>query len=387
MCFNFFLLNLIGQFLAIPIFMEKLKRPVYLKAGTDDFFKKMRVEVNETILQNASLYLLNVVKSLGLLVLFFLFYGCILFFGNSTPLLFLFYILCGFTMIVLFINAFHDAAHGALFKKAKHNEWFLYVLELFGGNHWLWMRRHINLHHAYPNVPDWDIDIKQSDIIRIFPNSPLFEYHKYQHIYMWFIYPLYSLNWIYIRDFKDFFGKKNNYVKKVVDKIPPKQIFILFAAKIVNLIYLLFIPMFFLNQPWYLVLGAWFTMHLCGSALGVIALVSTHVDEDAHFPGTDQDGNLSATWAVHQMIVTKDFSTNSKLANFLYGGFTHHVAHHLFPGVGHTYYPYITPIIMRYAQKYDLPYTSYPFYHAVRSHFRMLKNKGITENILMTGEI
>nr|WP_198999552.1 fatty acid desaturase [Flavobacterium sp. ASV13] len=367
--------------------MEKLKRPVYLKAGTDDFFKKMRVEVNETILQNASLYLLNVVKSLGLLVLFFLFYGCILFFGNSTPLLFLFYILCGFTMIVLFINAFHDAAHGALFKKAKHNEWFLYVLELFGGNHWLWMRRHINLHHAYPNVPDWDIDIKQSDIIRIFPNSPLFKYHKYQHIYMWFIYPLYSLNWIYIRDFKDFFGKKNNYVKKVVDKIPPKQIFILFAAKIVNLIYLLFIPMFFLSQPWYLVLGAWFTMHLCGSALGVIALVSTHVDEDAHFPGTDEDGNLSATWAVHQMIVTKDFSTNSKLANFLYGGFTHHVAHHLFPGVGHTYYPYITPIIMRYAQEYDLPYTSYPFYHAVRSHFRMLKNKGITENILMTGEI
>ena len=110
--------------------MEKLKRPVYLKAGTDDFFRKMRNEVTETVLQNSSLYLLNVIKSLGLLVLFFLFYGGILFFGNNTPLLFLFYILCGFIMIVLFINAFHDAAHGALFKKAKHNECFLYVLEL-----------------------------------------------------------------------------------------------------------------------------------------------------------------------------------------------------------------------------------------------------------------
>lgn len=386
MCFNFFLLNLIVQFLAIPI-MEKLKRPVYLKAGSDDFFKKMRTEVNETVLQNSSLYHFNVIKSLGLLVLFFLFYSCILFFGSNTSLLFLFYILCGFTMIVLFINAFHDAAHGALFKKAKHNEWFLYVLELFGSNHWLWMRRHINLHHAYPNVPDWDIDIKQSDIIRIFPNSPLFEYHKYQHIYMWFIYPLYSLNWIYIRDFKDFFGTKNNYVKKVVEVIPRKQIFILFAAKIINLFYILFIPMMVLNQPWYLVLAGWFAMHLFGSVLGVVALVSTHVDEDAHFPVTDEDGNLSATWAVHQMIVTKDFSTNSKLANFLYGGFTHHVAHHLFPGVGHTYYPYITPIIMRYAKEYGLPYTSYPFYHAVRSHFRMLKSKGVKENILMTGEI
>lgn len=173
----------------------------------------------------------------------------------------------------------------------------------------------------------------------------------------------------------------------MVDNIPQKEIYKLFLAKALNLFYLLFIPMIVLKQPWYIVLAGWFSMHLYGSMLGVVALVSTHVDEDAHFPETDEDGNLSATWAMHQMIVTKDFSTNSKLANFLYGGFTHHVAHHLFPGVGHTYYPYITPIIMRYAQEYDLPYTSYPFYHAVRSHFRMLKNKGVKENIMMTGEI
>ena len=290
-------------------------------------------------------------------------------------------------MIVLFINAFHDAAHGALFKKSKHNEWFMYILEFFGGNHWLCMRRHINLHHAYTNVPDWDIDIKQSDIIRIFPNNPLFYYHKYQHIYMWMIYPFYSLNWIYIRDFKDFFGKKDNYIKKVVDKIPTDQTYKMFALKVTYLFYLLFMPMMLLHQPWYIVLGGWFAMHLCESMLGVVALVSTYVDEDAHFPGTGEDGNLSATWVMHQMIVTKDFSTDSKLANFLYGGFTHHVADHLFPGVGHTYYPYITPIIRRYAQEYDLPYTSYPFYHAVRSHFRILKNKGVQGNIMMTGEI
>ena len=164
--------------------MEKLKRPVYLKPGTDDFFKMLQREVRETVLKNSSLYRMNIVKSIGLLALFFLFYSCILLLGNNTLLLFTFYILCGVTMIVLFINAFHDAAHGALFKKPKHNEWFTYALELFGSNHWLWIRRHIGLHHAYPNVPDWDIDIKQSDIIRIFPTSPWFNYHEYQHIYM-----------------------------------------------------------------------------------------------------------------------------------------------------------------------------------------------------------
>lgn len=367
--------------------MEKLKRPVYLKTGPDDFFKTLQKEVRENVLKNTSLYRLNIIKSFGLLVVYFVFYGCILWYGNNTLLLFTFYIGCGVVMIVLFVNAFHDAAHGALFKKPKHNEWFTYLLELFGSNHWLWTRRHISLHHAYPNVSDWDIDIKQSDIIRIFPNSQWFGFHKYQHLYMWLIYPLYSLNWIYIRDFRDFFGTKDNYVKKVVEAIPRKQMVLLFVAKGFNLVYILFVPMVVLAQPWYVILGAWLAMHVCGSMLGVIALISTHVDEDAYFPELNAEGDLSATWALHQMQVTKDFSPDSALANFLYGGFTHHVAHHLFPGVGHTYYPYITPIIKRYAQEYNLPYTAYPFYHAVRSHFRMLKNSGMRENIMSTGEI
>lgn len=72
--------------------MEKLKRPVYRKPGTDDFFKMLQREVRETVLKDSSLYRMNIVKSIGLLVLFFLFYSCILFFGNNTLLLFTFYI-------------------------------------------------------------------------------------------------------------------------------------------------------------------------------------------------------------------------------------------------------------------------------------------------------
>jgi linoleoyl-CoA desaturase len=369
--------------------MANFKRPVYQKPGPDDFFKKMRREVEEKVLNNDKLYRLNIAKAFGLLALYVLFYCCILLFGNNTPLLFFFYVMSGFVMIVLFINAFHDAAHGALFRKPKHNDLFTYVLEVFGSNRWLWIRRHISLHHAYPNVQDWDVDIKQSDIVRIFPGSPLLKVHRYQHIYMWFIYPLYTLNWLFIRDFKDFFGEKDNYVKRVVT-IPKNEVYKLFAAKMFNMFYMVVIPVLVLNQPWYRILAAWLTMHLLASILGVIALVSTHVDEDAQFPVSDEEGKLENTWAAHQMIVTKDFSTGSALANFLFGGFTHHVAHHLFPAVGHTYYPYITPIIKKYAEENNLPYTSYPFYKAINSHFRMLKNRGRlanAESIMMYGEI
>lgn len=361
-------------------------KPVYKKADFNDFFKKLQKEVQENVLGDHSIQRKNVIKSFALLFLYFLFYSCTLLFGYSIFLLFLFYILLGWSTIVLFINAFHDAAHGAVFKSKRNNHIFMHVLELFGSNSYLWSKRHILLHHPYPNVQNWDTDIKQSDIVRIFPDSPYLNMHKYQHLYMWLIYPFYTLNWLFIRDFKDFFGTKDNYVKRILS-IPRKEYIKLFAAKLFNIFYLIIIPALLLNHPWYIIVMAWIAMHISASLLGVIALISTHVDEDAVFPMPPSDGKMSTTWAIHQMTVTKDFSADSRVANFLFGGFTHHVAHHLFPGVAHTYYPRITPIIRRYAAEYNLPYTCYPFYEAIKSHYYLLKKSGKPENILINGEI
>lgn len=364
----------------------ELKRPQFKKPTPDDFYAKMRHEVQETIIGDPKFMRQNVAKTILLVLLYFAFYACILLFGNNIFTLYIAYMFTGFSMMVLFINAFHDSVHGSLFSKPYQNRMFMHILELFGSNPWLWEKRHMHLHHPYPNVQHWDIDIKQSDIVRIFPQSRWLPVHRFQHIYMWFIYPLYSLNWLYIRDFRDFFGKKDNYVRRIYD-IPKVEYFKLFAAKILNLFYLIGIPMLVLNQPWYIILAGWLIMHISASVIGVVALISTHVDEEAVFPIAPQDGKFNITWAEHQMLVTKDFSTESPLANFLYGGFTHHVAHHLFPNVGHTYYPAITKVIRRYAAEYDLPYQNYPFYAAVRSHFRLLQHKGSSENLLRHGEI
>lgn len=366
--------------------METLKRPVFKKAGPDDFYKELVAEVNQTVLGDDKYYRYNIFKTFLLLVLYFAFYAGILIWGNNTYLMFALYILTGITMIMVFINGFHDSVHGALFRKPRYNEMFSQILAVFGSNTWLWTRRHVGLHHLYPSIQHWDIDIKQSDVVRIFPESPRFNYHKYQHLYMWLLYPLYSLNWIFIRDFKDFFGSKDNYVKRVT-KIPRVEYFKLFAAKVFNLFYLIGIPMMVLSQPWYIIVLGWIAMHVAGSSVGVIALISTHVDEDAYFPLPPEDGKMDVTWAVHQLRVTKDFSADSPIANFFYGGFTHHVAHHLFPHVGHTYYPRITPIIRKFAEKHNLPYTCYPFYKAVRSHFRLLKKSGKPESIFISGDL
>lgn len=361
-------------------------RPEFLRAGKNDFFRKLNKEVQETVLKDKKLQYKNIYKAIFLLLLFLCCYCSILLFGNHTFWLFTFYILMGLSMILLFVNSFHDASHGALFFTKKQNRTFCYIVDLFGSNSEIWMQRHLLLHHPYPNIQHWDCDIKQSNVVRIFPNSPRFSFHQYQHIYIWFLYPLYTLIWLFIRDFKDFFGTKDNYLKRVYS-IPRIEYFKLFFFKALNLFYMLGIPYLVLNQSFTTILLAWLVMHLCSSLFGVVALISTHVDEDSIFPMAPVDGKMNTTWMEHQMSVTRDFNAGHPLFDFLYGGFTHHVAHHLFPTVGHTYYPKITPIIKKYADENHMPYTSRHALNAIKSHFKLLKNSGQKDSILFSSEL
>jgi linoleoyl-CoA desaturase len=139
---------------------EKHIKPSFKKAGSNDFFKDLNKQVHLNVLENKNIQNQIVIKSILLVLLNFSFYSCILLFGNNLFLLFTFYILTGLSMILVFLNAFHDAAHGAVFKKRAYNEWFTYVLELYGCNSFIWKRRHLLLHHPYPNVQHWDIDVK-----------------------------------------------------------------------------------------------------------------------------------------------------------------------------------------------------------------------------------
>ncbi|MDE1192062.1 MAG: fatty acid desaturase [Arachidicoccus sp.] len=364
-----------------------ISKPIFDKAPAEDIFLKIQKEVRQNVLKKKSVQKLNILKAITYCIFLVCSYTGILLWGNNTFYLILFYVLFGISMILIFVNSFHDAAHAALFKNRKLNNAFCYILELFGGNNFVWRKRHILLHHPYPNIPNWDIDVKQSDIARIFPNSKYLPIHKYQHIYMWFLYPMYTLNWLFVRDFKDFFGVKENYLKRIIT-IPKIEYIKLFAAKLFNLFYLIIVPVIVLkNQPWYMIFIAWIIMHILSSCFGTIALLCTHADEHAQFPETGKDGRMNTTWFMHQLTVTKDFNADRPVAVWLFGGFTHHVAHHLFPGVGNTYYPAITKIIRQYSIEYHLPYRNYPFYAAIKSHFRLLKNNGRENNLFTQREL
>ncbi|SDZ77236.1 linoleoyl-CoA desaturase [Arachidicoccus rhizosphaerae] len=366
--------------------MANLPKPIFEKAPKEDIFKAIAEEVHTLVKQKPGLVRMGIYKVFIFLAVYGISYLGIFLWGNHTWALFACYAVCGLMMFLIFLNGFHDAAHNALFTSSKANHRFCYILELFGSNSFIWRKRHLLLHHPYPNIAHWDIDVKQSDLARIHPTAKWLPVHRYQHIYMWFLYSLYTLNWLYIRDFKDFFSTRDNYLKRVV-RIPKMEYFKLFFFKVLNLLLLIGAPLDLLDQPAHMILLGWLVMHVVASSFGAVALLSTHVDEHAVFPTPAPDGQIHNTWFGHQLSVTKDFSTDSKVINYLYGGFSLHVAHHLFPGISHSYYPAITRIIRKYARDNNLPYINYPFYNAIRSHYRLLKKNGLEHNLFTTGEL
>ena len=93
------------------------------------------------------------------------------FFANSFVELISVYGILGMLTIFLALNLAHDAAHGTFFKQKKHNKILLNIFDLLGASGYIWKSKHIYSHHPYVNISDVDQELKQSSIVRIFPNS------------------------------------------------------------------------------------------------------------------------------------------------------------------------------------------------------------------------
>ena len=357
-----------------------LKKPVFTKDPENDFFLRLRQIVHQQIEKNTDrIYLLTGIKVIGLFLAFFGFYALIFAKGSSIGWLFTAYIGVGITSIMLFLNVVHDAAHNALFRNRTLNKICVHFLEMMGTNSFIWKMRHVRLHHSYPNIPTWDCDVEQSNIAKIFPNANSFWYNRYQHLYLPVMYFMYTLNWLFVRDFRDFFNG-DRIVRKAVT-IPKIEYVKLFVSKILYIGYMLALPMLILPVAWYWVFLAFLAMHFVTSGMGLVALLSTHAGEHAIWTYPEPDGRVKNTWAYHQMLSTNDFAPENKLINFTYGCFNHHVAHHLFPTVSHVHYPAITRIIRDFAQENNLPYRCYNVPEAITSHFKLLRNNALHESV------
>jgi linoleoyl-CoA desaturase len=336
-----------------------------LKERIDDYFKS----------NNLTYYANHAMKiKLVLMALIYIFgYLCIYFVGGNHFYLYLIYAFLGAWSVFLGLNIGHDAAHNAIFKRRKDNQRLLLVFDLLGTNSFNWVNRHLGAHHVFPNIMDYDSDIQQTSVVKIFPKDKHRAYHRFQHLYMPLVYMLYIFRWVIYRDFKDAVSKRIGVFDN--RNYPRKEVVKMVIFKLFYLVQMIVLPVLVLQVSWLFAFSAFFLLTVVGSLFITFVLLSTHVGEDAQFPEPNAENVLPHSWSYHQVLTASDFGKSNPLIITLFGGFNFHVIHHLCPHICHIHYPALTKILVETSEKYKYPYRSEKYLiSAVISHFRLLRN-------------
>lgn len=288
------------------------------------------------------------------------------------------YLLCpalmGILSLPLVLNAGHEAVHRTS-KQDKVNAVARHVFYLLGTSAWFWELRHLSSHHACVNICGQDLDISQSALIRLDKTQPHKTWHRWQHAYMPFAFLLYTLSWFFIRDFADL--RRHTFGQRVVKSHPAKEVLLLFVAKAWHLAAFLFIP-YVVCGSWQQAFAGFLLFHASASLVTTFALISAHIGEEHEMP-LPQDP-MPYSWLEHQLRTTSDFCTQNSFILHFFGGFNHHVAHHLFPNIPHTLYPTITRHIREFCELNALPYYCHDtLFKSGFSHFRRLQQFSLNE--------
>ncbi len=296
-----------------------------------------------------------------------------IFWSNTLIGLMLAYVGFGFVVLLLGFNFAHDLSHNAIFKSKKRNNfWFEILYGLLGANGYLWKKRHLHSHHHYPNVDEHDADLELGGVIHLSPHQAPKPLHRFQHWYGPLLYASYTLYWIFYKDPVYFFRKKqaNLYFEQHAKEEWVKLI----LFKVLYISYLLVVPMTFTHFGWGAILGAFVLMHVLMSWFLLFTFLITHHVEQTFYPEVKL--RINTSWMMHQVESANDFHPFSKVANFIFGGFNCHIAHHLFPNMCHVHYPAASRVIYAHLVAREITPNQTGYFEGIWSHIRLLRRVG-----------
>jgi len=283
------------------------------------------------------------------------------------------YLAYGFLLLLFAFNFSHDFSHNTIFKSRRLNHiCFVIIYAMVGAHAEAWKQRHVNSHHYAPNVENYDSDLKITKLIRVVPDSRYYWFHRYQHLYAPFLYTSYSLFWVFIKDFIILFSDDEVCVAK-----KKFSYFLSFALQKLSYIGLLLVmPLLFTMQQWYVVLLGFLLMHLTQSLFLLFTFFMTHHVEETQYPKANEQGYINASWLMNQVKSSNDMHPFSKTANFIFGGFNNHIAHHLFPHYHHIFYPKISVILYEMLTEKGIKPNCTSYWGGIKSHLNHLKKMG-----------
>jgi linoleoyl-CoA desaturase len=282
------------------------------------------------------------------------------------------YVLGGLAQTFLLLNIAHDSNHNAISSRPVVNKTLNYAFDLCGINSYMWRILHHRGHHSCVNVHGEDDALTGRGLFRFTPHEPHAKWHRFQHIYGLFLYAMFSLDYVFVRDFESFYRPTHDYLKRT--QHPVREYIILFAGKAFYFIYMLVLPILLLHKPPGLVIAAFVMVHLIVGLSVSLVFQTTHTIDSTHFPESrnEFDNNV-----YHIFATTADYATRNPLVGWLTGGLNHHIAHHLCPFVCHTHYAPLTRIVRETAAEYGIPYREHPtMTRAVWHHLILLKQLG-----------
>jgi len=282
------------------------------------------------------------------------------------------YFLSGLAQTFLLLNIAHDSNHNAISSSPLINKTLNYVFDVCGISSYMWRILHHRGHHSCINLHGEDDALTGRGIFRFTPHEPRAGYHRFQHIYALFFYAMFSLDYVFVRDFESFFFPKHEYLRRT--KHPLREYATLFAGKAFYLTYMLILPVVLLGKSPLLVLGAFLLVHLIVGLSVTLVFQTTHTIDSTYFPA---DRSEFDNGVYHIFATTADYATENPVVGWLVGGLNHHIAHHLCPFVCHTHYAPLTRIVRETAQEFGVPYRQHrTMTQAIRHHLILLKQLG-----------
>jgi linoleoyl-CoA desaturase len=282
------------------------------------------------------------------------------------------YLLNALAQTFLLLNIAHDSNHNAISSVRAVNKALNYVFDVCGINSYMWRILHHRGHHSCINLYGEDDALTGRRVLRFTPHEPRARLHRFQHIYALFFYALFSLDYVFLRDFECFFFPSHEYLKQ--KKHLAREYIILFAGKGFYLTYMLILPIVLLGKSPLLVLLAFVLAHLIIGLTVSLVFQTTHTVDSTYFPS---DRSEFDNWIYHIFATTADYATTKPLVGWLAGGLNHHIVHHLCPYVCHTHYAPLTRIVKETAEEYGVPYRQHlTMRQAIKHHLILLKQLG-----------
>ena len=287
-------------------------------------------------------------------------------------------VLEGIAVACIGFNVQHDGGHKAYSDHPWINRLMARSLDLMGASSYVWDFKHNSFHHTYTNISDHDDDIDVGILGRMSPNQPRLPFHRFQAIYMWFLYGLLAVKWQLFDDYYNIaIGKLGHH------RLPrPKglQLVQFILGKAVFLCMVFLIPMLVLHKVW-AVIGVYLLAAFVSGVVMSVVFQLAHVVEEAQFPVPVVDSpttaHMDTAWAIHQVQTTVDFARGNWLLCYLLGGLNFQVEHHLFHKICHVHYPALSKLVEQACHDFGIQYNAHKsFWAAVASHGRHLVEMG-----------